>query len=350
MRLKQSERNIFLILTIMIGICSEIAFTFYFVRYYYHPDILYLFKAGIFHLSASFVIFMIPHFYPQGFDQSISIHYRVHLSGYLTLFFPLIGLFGSGLSLIFAKKILKTKGLADEISNLLMLKEKTHIYQIQDSDEMLKKELKIQPLQDILSGDNIDMKRGAVKYLEKVGSPEAVRLLKKCLTSNDLELRFYTHSSLVKLDKNYTDQIKLITDKIKETGEEPDLIRQLASVYIRYANSEILEDSTRRYYLNLAHDIYESLLVKNSENVEILYIVGKHYIFEKKYQKAEEIFYKAMSIEPENALPILNLMQIYYEKRDLTSLSRIAQKIKQMKQVNTDHVDQKILLHFWGEG
>jgi len=344
---KQQIRRLCVALIIILAIFFEATFAYYFV-YNLHLEKVNLVKAIVFHIISSLLILFIPFCYPSESNQRRSINYSAHLSGYLILFFPIIGLIGSGSSLLFAKKILKKKGLADESSDLSKLKGRKGFNQIHNSDEMLKKELKIQPFQDILNGDNIDLKRGAIQYLEKVASPEAVRLIKKCLTFNNQEVRFYAHSSLVKLDKSYTDRIKMLKDKIEERKNDSDLLKQLASIYIKYAESEILEEGTKRYYLKLAKEIFESLLLNDADNIEFLTVVGKLNIFEKQYAQAETIFQKAMLFEPNNTIPVLSLIQIYYEKNDLKSLAIYAQILKKMEITETDHIDQNILLRFWG--
>ena len=54
-----------------------------------------------------------------------------------------------------------------------------------------------------MSGDDNDLKRGAINTLQRIGSPEAISILKQSLSDVSPEIRHYAHIALTRLDEAY---------------------------------------------------------------------------------------------------------------------------------------------------
>jgi len=301
------------------------------------------------HLLASIPIFCIPRIRSE--RERTGLRFYSTLSGWLTLFLPVIGIVGVSLALLWAKKIMRAKGVVEDFQKTTdySLEERHVSHIIRDIETFLSDEVTIEPILDILPDGDEDLKRGAVNLLGRIGSPSAIRLLRKCLTDSSTEVRFYAHSTLETLNENYAGEIKEAQALIDgDDGHRKDHFEHLGQKYREYAESGLLEDETRNHYLQLAKETYSELLAHFPDDPEIPIILGDLSISKGEFAEAERYFKAALKSHPDPVDLLLGLCRIYYEKGDAKSLTRVVSVIRRMKDKRSDDIQKDILFQFWG--
>jgi tetratricopeptide (TPR) repeat protein len=261
-----------------------------------------------------------------------------------------VGILGSSLAIFFIKTVLKAKGIAeddqqgaDDSTGDAHLPDATI-----DMDFFLSDELSIEPILDILKGKDEDFKKGALNFLGRLGTPTAVRLLKRCLTDQNPEVRFYAHSRLTKLEEVHTREIKEALTRVDSgKGERGEQLKHLGKAYKAYTESGLLEDETVDHYMNLAKEALLNSLPLADKDSEIPLILGQLSVTGKDFEDAEKYFKKAAETALNPVEALFGLCEIYYEKGDMSALSETAKKIGRMKNQETGDVDKDILIRFW---
>jgi hypothetical protein len=274
----------------------------------------------------------------------------VHLGALLILFLPVVGVLGVFATFIVGRYVMKTRGFVDEHDDLPSeeLPENWFTDESRSLDSLLDEELRVEPILDILAGRDDELKRGAVDFLGRIGSPEAVRLLKRCLSDDVPEVRFYAHSKLEKLDRFHAERIAAAEEAAGESGRNPADLRLLAMAHKRYVDSDLLEEGTARHYLAKARDAFHECLETGGEDPDVLVRLGEVYIELKDYIGAEKTLGKAFVCAPDPAKPLLGLCRIDYEKGDMKGLVERGKELAGLCVNRTGNVDDSILLRFWG--
>ncbi len=304
--------------------------------------------AILLHLAAASSLFCVPILNFE--SRAGSIRFYAHLTAWLTLFLPAIGLAGSSLTFFWVKVFLKEKGIVEDHMELTDYS----IGEIQSPGSggnpqvFLQDELSVEPIMDILAGNDEDLKRGAVDLLGRIATPEAIHLLRGCLTNPSADCRFYSHSKLARLDETHARKIKEVQELVgSRQGDEAEDLRHLGDVYRDYAESGLIEDETRDHYLKLARDAFSKSHAQNPEDPEIPVILGELSVAVKEYGEAERFFRQALKGIANPVEPMLGLCRIYYEKGDLKSLAEIVDLIQQGKVIKTGDLQKDTLFQFW---
>ncbi|MBF0451199.1 MAG: HEAT repeat domain-containing protein [Candidatus Magnetomorum sp.] len=231
-------------------------------------------------------------------DDIRRLYYFSHLTAWISFFMPMIGLFGCLAVYVSIVGLITSKGLAEDYQEetSYSVEEDPLPDSVKNHEAFLSNELDVEPIRDILTSDDPDMKRGAVDYLGRIGSPEAVRLLKQCLADDSPEVRFMSHTMLGRIDEKHIRRIKDIqTDLSKASSEDqPILQEKLGYCYKAYTDSELLEVSTRDYYLKQSEDAYlANLSLTKSNDPNILFTLAQIYTMLNEAENAKTYFENA---------------------------------------------------------
>ena len=308
-----------------------------------------LFFALPIHCVASILSFLIFRIYStKDFNE---LKFYSYLCGLMTLFLPLIGILGVTISFLLVKFVLKKKGyftttddpLENTDEELLLFED------ITDTNTLLKEETNIEPILDILNGDDPALKRGAINLLRQIGNKEAIQLLKKSISDSNEEVRFYTSAALKKLNDTYIQHIKKVKEKAEREKPLAFNYQKLGAVYKKYAESGLCDQNARDYYLDLAKEAFIETLSIDSENIETVANLGYVCMEMKNYEDAEKYFKMATNIKPDYADALLWLCQLYYEKWDLKALVENLQEMNPKDFSEVKDQDNKMLLKFWAK-
>jgi len=236
------------------------------------------------------------HNYPPDEVQDIKrLYYFAYVTGWISFFMPVIGLMGCLSAYFSIISIVATKGLAEdyqEVTSRVVDDEKLPD-SVKNHEAFMSNELNVEPIRDILSSDDQDMKRGAVDYLGRIGTPEAVRMLKQCLADDSPEVRFMSHTMLGRIDEKHVKRIKnLQSDLEKASIEDHALLHEkLGYCYKAYSDSQLLELSTRDYYLKQSEISYQAnLSLTHSNDPNILFTLAQIYKMLNETENAKTYF------------------------------------------------------------
>lgn len=304
--------------------------------------------AFLIHIAASlFFFYFLTLPYVKGRQN---IRYFAFLGGLLTFFFPLIGIVGFSFILLFVTKLFKKRGIIEDYqeSTSHYIEEKILFDTEMDLDTFLNDELSIEPILDILRGDDENFKRGAVNYLSHIGTPKAIVLLKKCLNDPSPDVQLYAQFALAKLDENHSRRIKEAKSLVESgSGEKSEYLRQLGDAYKNYAESGLPEANAKIHYLGIAKQAFIEMLSNALENHEILLTLAQICMDRKEYKDAEKFFNKFIETTGETHEAMLGLCQIYYEKRNLKALRETIKQMDLIKKFDSAAPYKTILYQFW---
>lgn len=273
-------------------------------------------------------------------------HYLPKLCGILTLFLPLAGLVGSVLSVMAAHILLESKGLATHMEG--------HEYrgdtlleriETQDSAQILREEISIQPIIDIMSGEDMNLKRGAINLLRRMGTAEAVGMLKNSLTDPAPEVRFYAHTALARLEEKRIDALQ--EAERKAASEKPEDLRILAMAYRDYADSGLPEQTMREHYWAQAYEIGTRVLFSKPDDIELTLMLGD-LAYERGEPLVAEGFYANMLNLGKGMMEAyLGLCRIKFEQGDMLGLRHLVQSMRETDPQPSENPAARTAYAFW---
>lgn len=299
------------------------------------------------HTTASILSFLV--FWCYSVEKNHELKFYSCQCGLMTFFLPVIGLLGAASSFLLVRFVLKRKGYFSTTEDPLENADKDLLLfeDISDTNTLVKEETDIEPIMDILNGDDPALKRGAINLLRQIGSKEAVHLLKKCISDPHEEVRFYTSAALKKLNDAYIQQLKKSKEEIaREKPSVPNLLK-LGDNCVKYAESDLCDQGARDYYLSLAKKAFIEALLLDPQNREITVNLGYVCMELKEYGEAEKYLKMAVTINPEQVDAFLWLCRLYYEKWDLKALVGNLQTMNPVSYYEVEDPYNRMLLNFW---
>ncbi len=344
--------RLFTILFVVVTLLLEGA-AFYLTIEVNYQRILYnnLLYALWLHLAASGLIFLLPYIFFKAKDQA-RIKFYSHLCGWFTLFMPVIGIIGTYLTIFNIEEVIKAKGLAQIYQQETVYSlEEAGIPGNQELEKMISDETNIEPVIDILAGDDEDLKRGAITFLEKAGTAEAVNMLKICLKDDSPEVRFMAHTTITKMDKRYIDKIQRVQEQCKDKKQKNNKpLHKLAELYAQYATSNLVDQVTTSHYLQKSLTTFKQQLEYEPDNLKLLTRLGQISCLNQNYKEAEQFFNNALRLNSEKLEAHLGLCEVYYEENNLLSLKAGIEKINLLPNKDAGDFETNIMIQFWIKG
>ncbi|WP_084154225.1 HEAT repeat domain-containing protein [Maridesulfovibrio frigidus] len=263
-----------------------------------------------------------------------------------TFFMPGIGLLGMSLTLLFAKMLMNSHGLAEEYKEKAFEGSGIEVDLPTDINSFLYEELDVHPIADILAGDDIGMKRGAVNLLRRIGSYEAVSLLRKSLSDENAEVRFYAHTALTRLEEDYAQSLEKAEFRADKYGSAQSHA-ELGAVHRNYAQSGLPEQNIQEHSMDLSCENWKKASDIEPDNDDYRMRLAEIYIESRKFSEAVEIYNKT-KVKPELELESrLGICRAFFEMGNFIAL---CDEVKRMQvEPNLDSSDpyKKVLYDFW---
>lgn len=271
------------------------------------------------------------------------------LGGLITFSFPLIGLFGITISFLLVRHVLERKGeFAMDFGPMDITDSGPSLFEnMKDTDSIIKEETDIEPILDILKGNDPALKRGAINLLKQIGSKETIHLIKECISDPNDEVRFYASTALKRLNDFYIQQISIAKKNTEVENPSASKFGDLGNIYKKYAESGLCDQGVRDYQFDFAKKAFIETLHIEPEDIETMAILGYVSMEMKEYEEAERYFKKALDIKPGLDDALLGLCRLYYEKWDLKALVESLRDISNMKLPATNDPYNRMLINFW---
>ncbi|WP_320005759.1 HEAT repeat domain-containing protein [Maridesulfovibrio sp.] len=304
----------------------------------------YIYAAIVAHLLCgfSFVLFTVAK--PRALP-GIAFYYP-RIAALFSLFLPVIGLVGVSVTLFSARIIMKSYGLAEDYKEKAYEGSGTDIDLPTDISEFLYDEVDVHPIADILSGDDMEMKRGAVNLLRRIGSAEAVSLLRKSLSDESSEVRFYAHTALTRLEEDYADAL----DKAKFRAERYDSAQshaELASTYRNYARSGLPEVNMQEQSMASACEHWRIAVFKDQENKDYLMRLAESCTENREFNEALHIYRNNLNDPDLEMESRLGLCRIFFEIGNFIALFNEVEQLRSRPELKSADPFKTLIYNFW---
>jgi hypothetical protein len=204
--------------------------------------------------------------------------------------------------------------------------------------------LQVEPLADLLSGDDQDLKRAAADALVSTRSSSAVDQLKNLLRDPDLETRLSASLRLVALEDEISLEAQTARAAIEQSPQDPAAWRSLAQVYIDYACSGLSDAATNRQYLAQAVEAYQTARRLNPHQHRLALALGRAYLGLSDLATARQLLEYAEESEAERVEAELLLMELAYREGNFALLAKRAHST--LHAIRASHPDRD-LVEWW---
>ncbi|MBT3245005.1 MAG: HEAT repeat domain-containing protein [Bacteroidetes bacterium] len=183
----------------------------------------------------------------------------------------------------------------------------------------------IQPIVEILIGNDRELQKGAIDTLANKGDINAIKLLKDALGYAHPDVRYFIVESLNKISKQYSDSIYAAKSALDEEPGSAENMVKLADCYYDLARSEIEDHSLNHYFYEQA----ERFFSKASKYTELEDAGKKKYgntlRYIGRYMEAVNIFNDLDSDRTKDWEDMSDLMELLFQEAKYGKLSEIAQ-------------------------
>jgi len=265
--------------------------------------------------------------------EQVARRYYYNLSGLFILFIPVLGLLGAFLALGLSNVLQRPRGLAAEFERkVFMRKADLLAVRADDLKGFLAEEVGVEPIRDILGGHDVDLKRGAVTLLRNLGTPEAVKMLRLCLTDAALEVRYSAHSALTVIEEGHTRRMA----EAKERAEagEPGGHKALGLACLAYATSGLPEEALAVHYLRSAREALETAREEAAReeggDPDLDLRLGEIALRADDRTAAAAAFGRVPPEAPQHFEALLGLCRLHFEDRDYAALARDVARLREL--------------------
>ena len=274
---------------------------------------------------------------------------RLRLFGVLTLFLPGMGIVGSLFLQLACDRWIRARGLVADFQT-----ETAHqvIELPRPEDQMdltafFDAELSVQPVMDILAGHDENLKRGAIDTLRRIGTREAVNVLKKCLTDDNPEVRYHAHSALTRLEESHTRRIGSAQKALDASTDQPAAHAAYAARCAAYGDSGLLDRDSQHHYVEMARGAYLAAHRLGADDADLLMELGRLEMIIGCNDDAADRFREVLSRDPGNPQALLGLAEACFNTSDVSGLHAVTQKMQSARIGTGLPVQEEILIKFW---
>ncbi|WP_320174885.1 HEAT repeat domain-containing protein [Maridesulfovibrio sp.] len=274
--------------------------------------------------------------------------YYPRMAALFTVFMPLIGLAGITLTLLMSRVFMKSYGLAEDYKEKAYEGGGVDIDLPSDITEFLYDEIDVHPIADILTGDDMEMKRGAVNLLRRIGSAEAVKLLRKSLSDESAEVRFYAHTALTRLEEDYAEAVDKACFRA-DKYDSPQSHAELASVYRNYARSGLPEVNMQERSMGLACEHWRKAVEKDQENKDYLMRLAEAYLESRAFSEALHIYRETIKEPVLEMESRLGICRTFFEMGNFVALFEEVEKLRARPELESPDPFKALIYNFWRE-
>ncbi len=268
--------------------------------------------------------------------------------------FFFLSFFLPGINLIFLPFLWaqKTEGhtfnsYAEEFQNDLILNKIKWNKKI-NIQEQLREALDIEPYADILAGQDLDLKRGAIERLVELKNKDSIALLEKYRSSDSSELRFYVLSALHRVRQDFEEELAAAKLEMQHHFYKVSARVYLAKVYFQYVQSGLLDKNTQDTYLHEAVFHLRECLKSDYAHVHAFETLFEILNFQKKYLLAQELLEEALKSKWCNS-------DFYFQKKvelffNLQEYARLKKFISDFPLAQLQSKDSTQIYYGWGGG
>lgn len=186
-----------------------------------------------------------------------------------------------------------------------------------EPDAFLMAEVDVSPLREILAGNDVPLKRGAILSLSRLPRADAVSLLKRALADESREIRYYASTALSEMEKEFNDRIFRL---VREVDRNPTTVErhiELARIVLDYTGAGLLDEGMVRYFHEIGLRALDraALIPRKGPQVDLL--MGQMLRQMGRMEKAEEALLRYVEARPDDPEVRVALAEVAYERQDV---------------------------------
>ncbi len=150
------------------------------------------------------------------------------------------------------------------------------------------------PIIDLLSGDNLEIKRKSIVVLHKLKTTKSIALLKKALSDSNVEIKFMAASALLNIENDFKERIKNMEEEITVSENEGygkiyELHYNLAVLISKYLTSGLTDGIEGKRLAGRIHELLNSAISENENYIEARTLLAEEYYKKAMYGEALQI-------------------------------------------------------------
>lgn len=194
-------------------------------------------------------------------------------------------------------------------------------------EEMVFEELSIQSYTDIVRGPNRNLKKALISKILQEWTPGAIPLLQIALRDEVYEIRSYASTALTTIEDRMNRRIQEIKRELAEDPEEVSARYRLARSYLNYAESGLLDDSSKHHYATLAVEAVANTDSETEEDrVGKLTIEMRAYRLQGRTDDEFDACGRILDLRADHQEALGRLCDIQFERRDFESLQSTSRR------------------------
>lgn len=315
---------------------------------YAFNDAKYLMGAVVFFHVAAGLMFFFPGMVSKRYRNALD-RYKRHCYGWLVMFIPYIGMLGCAV-IAFGRTLIIREDTLSQYKDFTRRDKFRELYMKKvDNDRLLVNEaLDIQPIRDILEGDDISLKTGAIHLLSRRGHADDVWMLQNCLSDVSEEVRYFAHLALLSIEEGYTEKIENAKKRTEVKGRNlAAAFKELGQIYMQYSASGLVDEKARGFYLDHTRDAFLSSHRENPDDGDVTLALGQIALENGNTADAVKYFRQAMPSGECILDAWLGIWRAYYEERDFNALAAAVQEAENICHFESSDKDKLILFEFW---
>lgn len=173
----------------------------------------------------------------------------------------------------------------------------------------------------------------ALVSLANNASRDELKLIKKCLSDKNDEIRLYSFAIIDKEERLINTKIHTQLEKLNEVVSSDEKLKAAEELVCLYWDMIYLELSDKALTYFIAEEIkrYAKIVLDiEPENIKVHVALGKMYLYNKNFSKAEKHFKIAIKKGPNTDFNIPYLAEIYYNKRDFKAVKSLLERGQQL--------------------
>lgn len=208
------------------------------------------------------------------------------------------------------------------------------------------KELDFVPLVELLAGDDLNLKRGAVEQLTRLRTPEAIQVLMSHRSDPSMEMRFYVNSSLVQIKKELDEGLDAARYQMRMDVDNVADRLNLARIYLLYVRSGLLDSDLKVAYEKEAFFHLTFVLNSNTPTREAVQMLIMDQIQLRNWDRVEETARKAHELKliSDAELAEYRAEILYYRKQ----FGKIVNELRSISNEPSLSADWQSTLLWWG--
>lgn len=270
---------------------------------------------------------------------------------FLNLFLPTIGaIWGLFLYFFHNENFVSTTAMLNDDDDFFLqfqpIKPITP-YTSSNSMNLISEEVNFIPLIDILNGNDLNLKRGAIDRLSKLATPESIKTLQTYRRDPSPDVRFFITTALTKIRQNMENELEAAHESLKTNPHQFETHIRLGRIYLRFALSNLLDDATKEKYLEESYYHLKTSLSLNENDVTTLNELLLCLESSSKQSERIELLKKMFSDHLINSFKFYSTMAtIHFEQGDYPSFKNDINALKKEQDLPKQW---NAILNWWGD-